>query len=167
MEAALRAEIACEPMTVAVQQEKLLKKLNLDGLSNWTPRNVAAASELVLAFHDIFVLDGNKLGCMSTIEHQIHINNSKPFKEQFRCIPPLLLDEVCASFRDMLDVGTICPSQSSWCNAVVLVWKKDGTLLQGFLQAQHTYQKGLEPTAMDTGSTRKYGGHCIFFNNGL
>ena len=28
----------------------------------------------------------------------------------------------------MLDSGAICPSQSMWCNAVVLVWKKDGGL---------------------------------------
>ena len=28
----------------------------------------------------------------------------------------------------MLDGGAIRPSQSPWCNAVVLVWKKDGTL---------------------------------------
>ena len=28
----------------------------------------------------------------------------------------------------MLEAGAICPSQSPWCNAVVLVWKKDSTL---------------------------------------
>ena len=28
----------------------------------------------------------------------------------------------------MMDSGTIHPSQSMWCNAVVLVWKKDGGL---------------------------------------
>ena len=28
----------------------------------------------------------------------------------------------------MLESGTIRPSQSPWCNAVVLVWKKDGSL---------------------------------------
>ena len=28
----------------------------------------------------------------------------------------------------MLETGAIHPSQSPWCNAVVLVWKKDGTL---------------------------------------
>ena len=28
----------------------------------------------------------------------------------------------------MLDGGAIWPSQSPWCNAVILVWKKDGTL---------------------------------------
>ena len=45
------------------------------------------------AFHDIFVLDGNELGCTSAIEHEIQINNSEPFKEWFRCIPLPLLDE--------------------------------------------------------------------------
>ena len=29
---------------------------------------------------------------------------------------------------EMLDSGVIYPSQSAWCNAVVLVWKKDGGL---------------------------------------
>ena len=28
----------------------------------------------------------------------------------------------------MLESGTITPSQSAWCNAMVLVWKKDGGL---------------------------------------
>ena len=60
---------------------KTCQKLNLDGLSNWTPWNVAMAKELVLAFHKIFVLDGNKLDCMSAIEHKICINDSEPFKE--------------------------------------------------------------------------------------
>ena len=70
------------------------------------------AKELVLAFHDIFALDGNEPSYMSAIEHEIHINDSEPFKEQFRCIPPPLLEEVYASPRDMLDVGVIHPSQS-------------------------------------------------------
>ena len=65
-----------------------------------------------MAFHDIFALEGNELGCTSAIKHEIHITDSKPFKEQFKCIPPLLLEEVCTSFQDMLDVGAICPSQS-------------------------------------------------------
>ena len=115
-------------MSVTAHQEKLLEKLNLDGLSNWTLWNVAVAKELVLAFHNIFVLEGNELGCTSAIEHEIHINDSEPFKEQFRHVPPPLLEEVHALLRDMLDVGAICPSQSPWCNVVVLVQKKDGSL---------------------------------------
>ena len=38
MEVALGAETACGPMTVSTWQEKLLEKLNLDGLSDWTLR---------------------------------------------------------------------------------------------------------------------------------
>ena len=39
-----------------------------------------------------------------------------------------MVDEVHAHVKEMLEVGTICPSQSPWCNAVVLVCKKDGGL---------------------------------------
>ena len=128
MEAALGEESRPEPLSVTARQEKLLEKLNLDGLAHWSPENAVAARELVLAYHDVFVLESNELGCTSAIEREIHIENEEPFKEQFRRIPPPLLEEVCISVRDMLEAGAICPSQSPWCNAVVLVWKKDGTL---------------------------------------
>ena len=36
-----------------------------------------------------------------------------------------MVEEVCAHIKEMLEVGMICPSQSPWCNAVVLVSKKD------------------------------------------
>ena len=128
MEAALGMESQPKPMSVAVRQEKLLEKLNLDGLAHWFPENVAAVRELVLAYHDVFTLESNELGCTSAIEHEIHIENSEPFKEWFWCIPPPLLKEVHASLRDMLEAGAIHLSQFPWCNVVVLVWKKDGTL---------------------------------------
>ena len=117
-----------EPLLVAARQEKLLEKLNLDGLAHWSPENVVAVRELVLAYHDVFALESNELGCTSAIEHEIRIENDKPFKERFWRIPPPLLEEVPTSLRDMLEAGVIHPSQSPWCNVVVLVWKKDGTL---------------------------------------
>ena len=120
MEAILGMEARPEPMLVAARQEKLLEKLNLDGLAHWSPGNVVAVRELVLAYHDVFTLESNELGCTSAIEHEIRIENSEPFKEWFWCIPPPLL-EVCMSLQDMLEAGAIHPSQSPWCNAVVLV----------------------------------------------
>ena len=84
VQAALGEKMQPEPLSVAAQQEKLLEKLNLDGLSSWTPRNAAVARELILTFHDIFALDDNELHCMSAIEHEIHIIDSEPFKERFR-----------------------------------------------------------------------------------
>ena len=128
MEATLGKEARPEPMSVVASQEKLLEKLNLDGLAYWSPRNAAVVRELVLAYHDVFALESNELGCISAIKHEIHIEHSKPFKEQFRHIPPPLLEEVHTSLQDMLEVGAIRLSQSPQCNAVVLVRKKDGTL---------------------------------------
>ena len=107
------------------QQEKLLDKLNLNGLSEWSPQNAAIARELLLSYHDTFVLESDELECTSTIKHEIRLNDNEPFKECFRCILPPLLEEVHASLRDMLEAGTIQPSQSPWYNAVVLVQKKD------------------------------------------
>ena len=128
MEAALGEEAWPEPMSAVAHQEKLLEKLNLDGLSNWTPQNAAAVRELVLAIHNIFMLDGNELSCLSAIEHEINTSDGEPFKERFWRILPLLLEEVHTLLRDMPEVGLIHPSQSPWCNVVVLVRKKDGTL---------------------------------------
>ena len=128
MKAALGMESRPEPLSVAARQEKLLEKLNLDGLAHWSPENVVAARKLVLAYHDVFTLESNELGCTSAIEHEIHIENDKPFKEWFWHIPPPLLEEVHASLRDMLEAEVIHPSQSPWCNVVILVQKRDGTL---------------------------------------
>ena len=111
-ETTLGMESRPKPMSVAVRQEKLLEKLNLDGLAHWSPENVAAVRELVLAYHDVFALESNELGCTSAIEHEIRMENSEPFKERFWRIPPPLLEEVCASLRDMLEAGVIHPSQS-------------------------------------------------------
>ena len=41
---------------------------------------------------------------------------------------PPLVKEVREHIQEMLDGGAIRPSNSPWCNAVVLVRKKDGTL---------------------------------------
>ena len=75
-------------MSVAGRQEKLLEKLNLDGLVHWSPENAVVARELVLVYHDVFALESNELGCTSAIKHEIRIENGEPFKEWFRPIPP-------------------------------------------------------------------------------
>ena len=86
-EGAAAWEAIAEPLSVAEQQVKLLKKLDLSGLKNWAPRNAEAAEQLVLSYHDVFALDKNELGCTSAVEHEIRIVDSEPFKERFRRIP--------------------------------------------------------------------------------
>ena len=97
MEATLGVESQPEPMSVAARQEKLLEKLDLDRMAHWSPDNAVAVRELVLGYRDVFALESNELGCTSAIEHEIHIENDEPFKEQFRHIPLPLLEKVHAS----------------------------------------------------------------------
>ena len=49
-------------------------------------------------------------------------------KERFHYIALPLVEEVQQHIQEMLDGGAICPSQSPWCNAMVLVREKDGSL---------------------------------------
>ena len=78
--------------------------------------------------HNIFSLEPNEIGCMDATKHVIELLDTEPFKERFRRIAPPLVEEVWEHLQEMLDGGAIHPSQSPWCNAVVLVRKKDGGL---------------------------------------
>ena len=71
------------------------------------------------------------MGHTKAAKHKIVLKDpdTPPFKERFCRIPPPQFDEVCAHLKMMLDAGVIWPSNSPWCNAVVLVRKKDGSLL--------------------------------------
>ena len=51
----------------------------------------------------------------------------KCFKEWFHHILPPQVDEVQKHLKNMLNAGVIYPSNSLWCNAMVLVHKKDGS----------------------------------------
>ena len=62
-------------MSVQKQQEKLMDKLNLNGLSEWSPHNAAIVRELLLSYHDTFALEANELGCTSAMEHEICLND--------------------------------------------------------------------------------------------
>ena len=81
-----------------------------------------------MEYHDIFSLDKNEMGCTDAAEYIIELLDEEPFKERFWRIAPPLLDEVREHLQEMLDGGAIRPLQSTWCNAVVLVRKKDGGL---------------------------------------
>ena len=115
-------------LTAKQRQEKLFKKVDLSGLGSWPPKLMDSTQSLLAEYHDIFSLEPSKLGCTHSIKHVIKVTNDAPFKEWFRQIPPPLVEEVCAHLQEMLDSGVIHPSQSAWCNLVVLVWKKDGSL---------------------------------------
>ena len=114
------------------RQELLLAALKKDGrldrLKEWPPELAKKAVALLLEFHHIFSLEPNEIGCTNATKHVIELMKDEPFKERFRRIAPPLVDEVCQHIQEMLDSSAIRPSQSPWCNAMVLVRKKDGSL---------------------------------------
>ena len=107
---------------------KLFDELDLRGLDTWALELADEAHWLLAEYHNVFSLDLAELGCTHSTKHTIKVTDNTPFKEQFRWIPPLMVEEVRNHLREMLESGAIRPSQSAWCNAVILVRKKDSGL---------------------------------------
>ena len=119
-------------LTIEERQKLLLELLRkegqLDKLKEWPPQLALKFEHMLMEHHNIFSLEPNEIGCTDAAEHVIELLDTEPFKEWFRCIAPPLVEEVWEHIQEMLDGGAIRPSQSPWCNAVVLVCKKDGGL---------------------------------------
>ena len=117
-------------LTKAKRQELLLEKLDLTGLEAWPKEQVEKACSLLKEYHNIFLLEKHDTGHTKATKHKIVLKDpdTPPFKERFCRIPPPQRDEVRAHLKMMLDAGVIRPSNSPWCNTVVLVRKKDGSL---------------------------------------
>ena len=117
-------------LTEAERQDLFLEKLDLTGLEAWPEDQAGKARSLLKEYHDIFSLEKRDMGHTNATKHKIVLKDldTPPFKEHFHRIPPPQLDEVREHLKLMLDAGVIWPSNSPWCNAVVLVRKKDGSL---------------------------------------
>ena len=128
------SEDKLEPAKLSMQQRQdlLLTALWKDGrlnhLKEWPLELAKKAVALLLEFHHVFSLEPNEIGCTDATEHVIELMKDEPFKERFCRITPPLVDEVHQHIQEMLDGSAIRPSQSPWCNAMVLVRKKDGSL---------------------------------------
>ena len=117
-------------LTEAERQDLLLEKLDLLGLEAWPEDQAGKARSLLKEYHDIFSLEKRDMGHTNATKHKIVLKDldTPPFKEHFCRIPPPQLDEVREQLKLMLDAGVIWSSNSPWCNAVVLVRKKEGSL---------------------------------------
>ena len=115
-------------LMIRQRRGKLFDELDLSGLDSWAPELADRAHQLLAEYHDVFLLDTVELGCTHSMEHTIKVTDDTPFKEHFRRIPPPMVEEMRNHIKEMLESGAIRPSQSAWCNAVVLVRKKDSGL---------------------------------------
>ena len=110
-------------MSEEERQQMLFKKLHLSGLESWDTKVTKQARSLLAEYHDLFSLEKNELRRTKAAEHVIKLKDPDaiPFKEWFRTILPPQVDEVREHLKLMLDTGAIGPSNSPWCNAVMLV----------------------------------------------
>ena len=117
-------------LTETERQDLLLEKLDLSGLEAMPQEQAEQARSLLKEYHDIFSLEKRDMGHTNATKHKIVLKDpdTPSFKERFHRIPPPQLDEVREHLKLMLDAGMIHPSNSPWCNAVVLVRKKDRSL---------------------------------------
>ena len=126
------AEQTKEPSTLTEmeRQDLLLEKLDLLGLEAWPQEQAEQACSLLKEYHDIFSLEKRDMGHTNATKHKIVLKDpdTPPLKEHSCRILPPQLDEVREHLKLMLDAGVIRPSNSPWCNAVVLVRKKDWSL---------------------------------------
>ena len=108
----------------------LLDKLDLSGLEAWPTEQAEKAHGLLQEYHNIFSLEKHDMGHTKVTKHKIVLKNpdTPPFKKRFHRILPPQVDEVREHMKLMLDAGVVQLSNNPWCNAVVLVRKKDESL---------------------------------------
>ena len=124
---ALEMKFTLEPLSP--EKEKLLfDRIDLTGISQWEPAEQEEVRKLYREYGRLFALDDLYLGHTSVVKHKIKLNDYTPFKQRYIRIPPHQYNEVRRHLKEMLEIGTIRKSNSSWASAVVLVRKKDGSL---------------------------------------
>ena len=88
-----------------------------------------------------------------------------PLKNNLDGFPPPLVEGVQNHLQEMLESGAIRPSQSAWCNMVVLVRKKDGSVqfCSDFCHLNVHTKKDSYPPAQNTGGIGEFGRCWTFF----
>ena len=123
---------------------------------------------MLMEHHNIFSLELNEIGCTDMAEHVIKLLDTEPFKERFRHIAPRWWKRYGKHIQEMLDGGVIRPSQSPWCNVVVLVRKKDGGLrfCIDFCRLNSQTKKDAYPLPRDAGDHGVHGRCPVLLHHG-
>ena len=93
-------------------------------MDDWSQEQKENMKKVFEDYHHLFVLEDLELGKTDLVKHVIKLDNLKPFRERYRRIPPHQYEEVKKHLKEMVKIGAIHKSQSSWVSAVVLVSKK-------------------------------------------
>ena len=106
----------------------ILDPIDLSRLENRPEHLQEEAKEMLKRNAKVFSKTDMDMGRTNLVKYHIKLTDPIPFKEAYRRIPPQMYDQVKAHIQEMLNLGAIRPSNSSWASAIVLVRKKDGRL---------------------------------------
>ena len=99
------------------QKGWMLEALNCKDLGECLEVEQEQARELLLKWEHLFAHSELDLGKTSLIKHWIKLTDLTPFKKHHWHIPPHMYDNVKAHLLEMLDIGAIRKSHSSWASA--------------------------------------------------
>lgn len=84
--------------------------------------------ELIAEYQDICSTSSTDIGSTDKVHHYIELIDPTPFKQKYRRIPPVMIEEFRQHIQELLAAGIIRPSHSPFSSTVVLVKKHDESL---------------------------------------
>ena len=93
-----------------------------------SPLQQQQLNELFKEYSNVFSQGENDLGNTPLLEHVIE-THGPPLRQPYRRQNPAVRKEEMAQLQQMLSSNVIRPSNSPWASPVVMVRKKDGSLL--------------------------------------
>ena len=107
------------------REAELLKVLGVDA-TKLTLEQRDELAQLVIAYQDVFALEGEELGTTSAVNHVIDTQQATPIKQYARRVLFAMRGRVEELVAEMLRRGVVQPTKSPWASPVILVAKKDG-----------------------------------------
>ena len=84
--------------------------------------------QMLLSQSDVFALSDEELGETELVTHDIDTGDARPVRAMPRRLPYAVRKELEDELKQLLDIGCIEPSNSSYASPLVLVRKKNGNL---------------------------------------
>ena len=85
--------------------------------------------DLILSYCDVFACNPSELGTTRLVSHGIETGDHPPVCQQLRRAPFALRAKIDELVQEMIDSSIVQPSNSPWSSPVVLVKKKDGSVV--------------------------------------
>ena len=109
------------------RRQKLGRLLAEVGPTLWQDKD--RLRQLLLGHHQAFAVEEGDRGETDLIQMTIDTDDAPPRRQPVHRTPFAVRTEVARQLREMQSQGVIEPSTSLWASSVVLVRKKDGSLL--------------------------------------